>query len=142
MNSAPFESGSPSNRLSSDRNRLCLHPFLILGCEAMTGGETVCVVAHAPVYEGTVCITESHRRRDERVEHGLEVEGRAADHLEHVSGGGLLLQRFPQLVQQARILDGDYRLIGKGRDKLDLLVGKWLDLELEKNKHPDNVVFP
>ncbi len=28
-----------------------------------------------------------------RIEHRLQVEGRAADHLEHVGGGGLLLQR-------------------------------------------------
>jgi hypothetical protein len=28
---------------------------------------------------------------DERIEHGLQIEGRAADDLEHVGGGGLLL---------------------------------------------------
>ena len=30
----------------------------------------------------------------QRVEHRLQIEGRAADHLEHVGGGGLLLQRL------------------------------------------------
>src|SRR5262249_22292293 len=32
------------------------------------------------------------RRLDQRVEHGLQIEGRAADNLEHVGGGSLLLQ--------------------------------------------------
>ena len=63
------------------------------------------------------------QRFDERIEHGLQIEGRAADHLEHVGGGGLLLQRFAQLIEQARVLDGDDGLGGEVRDQLDLLVG-------------------
>ena len=47
------------------------------------------------------------------VEHRLQIECRAADHLEHVGGGGLLLQRFAQLVEQARVLDGDDGLVGE-----------------------------
>ena len=42
-------------------------------------------------------MSASHNRAadfDQRVEHGLQIEGRAADDLEHVGGGGLLLQRF------------------------------------------------
>ena len=42
-------------------------------------------------------ISASHSRAarfDQRVEHRLQVEGRAADDLEHVGGGGLLLQRI------------------------------------------------
>ena len=34
------------------------------------------------------------RRFRERIEHGLQIEGRAADDLEHVGGRGLLLQRL------------------------------------------------
>ena len=55
----------------------------------------------------------SHSRAadlDQRIEHRLQIEGRAADDLEHVGGGSLLLQRFAQLVEQAGILDGDHRL--------------------------------
>src|SRR4029077_13748621 len=47
---------------------------------------------------GTVCITEAGGRFDQRVQHRLKIEGRAADHLEDVGGGGLLLQGFAQLV--------------------------------------------
>src|SRR5262249_6481679 len=59
-------------------------------------------------------------------------KGRAADDLEHVGGGGLLLQRFgevvralAQLVQQPRVLDGDDGLLGEIAHQLDLLVGEW-----------------
>ena len=61
----------------------------------------------------TVGLAQSRRRLDQRIEHRLQVEGRAADDLEHVGGGGLLLQRFAQLVEQARVLDGDDGLGGK-----------------------------
>ena len=61
---------------------------------------------------------------DQRIEHSLQIEGRAADDLEHVGGGGLLLQRFAQLVEQARVLDGDDGLGGEVLDQFDLLVGE------------------
>jgi hypothetical protein len=63
------------------------------------------------------------------------MEGRAADGLEHVCGGGLLLKGFAQLVEQARILNGDHRLISESLHQLDLLVGKWLrdDFRYKKN---------
>ena len=72
-------------------------------------------------------MSASHRRAadfGERIEHGLQVEGRAADDLEHVGGGGLLLQRFAQLVEQARVLDRDDGLSGEILHQLDLLVGE------------------
>ena len=50
---------------------------------------------------------------DQRLQHRLQIEGRAADDLEHVGGGGLLLQRFAQLVEQPRVLDGDDGLGGE-----------------------------
>src|SRR4051812_4997821 len=34
---------------------------------------------------------------DERVEHGLQVEGRAADDLQHIAGRGLVFERFLQI---------------------------------------------
>src|SRR5215470_4612330 len=61
-------------------------------------------------------------RFDERVEHHLEVESRAADDLEHVGGGCLLLKGLAQLVEQPCVLDGDDGLCGKVFCQLDLLV--------------------
>ena len=60
-----------------------------------------------------VGLAQPGRRFDQRVEHRLQIEGRAADDLEHVGGGGLLLQRFAQLVEQAGVLDGDDSLGGE-----------------------------
>src|SRR5262249_49173431 len=53
-----------------------------------------------------------------------KIECRAADHLENVGGGGLLLQGFPQLVEETCILDGDNSLFGEGLDKRALLFRK------------------
>ena len=57
-------------------------------------------------------------------EHCLKIERRAADDLEHVGGGGLLLQRFAQLAEQPRVLDGDDGLGGEVRHQRNLLVGE------------------
>ena len=64
---------------------------------------------------------------DQRVEHRLQIERRAADDLQHVGGGGLLLQRLGEiagarlhLVEQSHVLDRDDRLVGEGLDELDL----------------------
>src|SRR5262249_55318655 len=72
------------------------------------------------------------RRLDQRVEHGLQVESRAADHLQHVGGGGLLLKRLaqivralPQLGEQPEFLDCGHGLIREISDQLDLLLTKW-----------------
>jgi hypothetical protein len=39
-----------------------------------------------------VSVAECPRGLDQRFEHGLQVEGRVADHFQHVSHYGLLLQ--------------------------------------------------
>src|SRR5262249_7252651 len=75
--------------------------------------------------------TETCGRLRQRIKHGFEIEGRTADDLQHVGGGGLLLQRLAQiiralaqLVEQASILDRDDGLGGEIADQLDLLVSK------------------
>ena len=78
---------------------------------------------------------------DERVEHGLQVEGRAANDLEHIRGRGLLLQQFAQLVEQPRILDGDDGLRGEILHQLDLLVSKREHLLAVNGDRADELVF-
>ena len=58
------------------------------------------------------------------LEHGFKFTRRARDDAQDLRGRSLLLQRFPQLVEQPRILDSDYRLLGEVRDQLDLPVGE------------------
>ncbi len=80
---------------------------------------------------GHVGLAQPSRRFHQRVEHGLQIEGRAADDLQHVGGGGLLLQRLGQLlrarlhlIEQAYISDRDHRLIGKSLEQRDLALGE------------------
>src|SRR5262245_48225281 len=75
-----------------------------------------------------VGVAKSRRRFDQRLQHGLQVEGRAADDLEHVGRGGLLLKRFAQLVQQAGVLDRNDGLRREVGDELNLLFREWPDL--------------
>ena len=62
---------------------------------------------------------------------GSSSPGELRDDLQHLRGRGLLLQRLGKLararlhlVEQPHILDRDHRLVGEGRDQLDLLVGE------------------
>jgi hypothetical protein len=64
----------------------------------------------------------------------LHIGGRAADHVEHLAGRGLVFERLfevaragLQLAEQPRILDRDDRLVGKGAHQLDLPLGERLD---------------
>jgi hypothetical protein len=74
----------------------------------------------------------------------LEVERRPADSLEHLGRGSLSPQRFAQflrallhLVEQTHVFDRDHRLVGEGRDQLDLIVGKWLHSVPPEHKRPE-----
>jgi len=58
------------------------------------------------------------------LQHFLQIECRPANDLEHIGGGGLLLERFAQLVEQPCVLDGNDGLGGKVLNQLDLLVGE------------------
>ena len=47
-------------------------------------------------------VTQAGSSFDERVKHGLEIKSRAANDLEHASGGSLLLQRLIALAREPR----------------------------------------
>ena len=92
------------------------HVFLELGREAVGRDKVKLVIPEAN--DGSLVRAAKLRRRfDERLKHGLQIERRTADDLEHVGGRGLLLQRFAQVVsaftqlaKQPRVLDRDDRL--------------------------------
>ena len=62
----------------------------------MAGREPI-GLAISPEYEREVGLAQALRGFHERVEHDLQIKCRAAYDLEHVGGGGLLLQGFAQL---------------------------------------------
>ncbi len=72
-------------------------------------------------------VAERARRGRQHGQHGIETEGRAADRLQHVGGGGLLPQPFADLrrarlhlVGEPHVLDRDHRLVGQGFYQPDL----------------------
>src|SRR5262249_38093212 len=100
-----------------------------------------------PSYHSEVGATKAASRFNERLQHRLEVESGAADDLEYVGGGGLLLQRFAQFLralaqflQKARIFDGDDGLIGEVRDQFDLFVRERADFLAEHIDCADQLI--
>ena len=79
-----------------------------------------------------------------------------ADHAEDVAGRRLLLQRlghlrmgsgegavlFLELGEQPHVLDGDHRLVGKGFDELNLLIGERLNFKLVEDNDAEDVISP
>src|SRR5262249_4456688 len=101
-----------------------------------------------PSYRRVVGAAKAASRFNERLQHRLEIESRAADHLEHIGGGGLLVQRPAQLararlhlVEQPHVLDRDHRLIGERGHQLDLLVGKWAHRASHQHDHANRLAF-
>src|SRR5262249_13595602 len=90
MNGPSFEQDSPSHRCSSRLQPLLLHGLLPLGCVSMACREMEGRASGTPD-ACSFCFAQPRRRLDQGVEHHLQIEGRAADNLEHVSRCGLLL---------------------------------------------------
>src|SRR5262249_44416072 len=76
------------------------------------------------------------------LEHRLQLTRRAANNLEHIGGGGLLLKRLTQLPEEARVLDGDDGLRGEVLDQLDLLVSEWPYFLAVDDNGTDEFVVP
>ena len=107
-------------------------------------GHHVVELPSLPVDLARIGAAEPHRALDEGFQHGLEIEGRAADDLEDLARGGLLLEGLGQievpgleLMEQANVLDGNGTLIGEGRDQGDLLLGEGRDLLPPDREHAD-----
>src|SRR5271169_953745 len=77
---------------------------------------------------------------DECIQYRFEIERRAAYGLEHVGGGGLLLKRFPQLLEQPGVLDSDDGLSSEVRQQRNLLVGERSHLLAVNNGSADQFV--
>src|SRR5262249_59066949 len=57
-----------------------------------------------------VCLAKPSGRFGQRVEDCLQIEGRAADHFEHIGGSKLVLKRFTQLVVETCVFAWAYGL--------------------------------
>src|SRR5262245_28378511 len=68
-------------------------------------GETVCCgdridVTFACPENAAIRLAQANRRLNQRIQDCLEIESRPTNNLQHVSGRGLLLEGFPQFVEQ------------------------------------------
>src|ERR1700730_6275258 len=123
MNRSSFERSPSGNCSGTNRDRMTLHVLIEVGRDTMARDDFI-RLAFWTTDDCGVGLTQAMRRFDQGIEHSLQVKGRTADDLEHVCGGSLLLQRFAQFVEQARVLDGDDGLISKGLNQPDLLGGE------------------
>ena len=98
-----FQLDAPNDAPSARRKRHGLYVFNVLGREAVARGAIVTYVFRAEDLS-LVRVAKPRRRLDERIKHYLEFKGRAADDLEHICGGGLLLQRVAQLARKGSYL--------------------------------------
>src|SRR3974377_1900719 len=131
MNCLAFTHHAAQHRPSPRRDRMIAEVLLELSrkhiaCDAWIG------FALRPVNRCAVRITQARSRLDQRIQHRLKVESRAADDFEDIGSGCLLLQRFgevvsalAQLVEQPGVLDRDDGLSGENLYQFNLLVQEW-----------------
>ena len=105
-----------------------LHIFFKLLRITESRGESVKSVVATLSYKGLLRLAQLSRRFSQGSQNALQVESRAANDLQHVSSSCLLLKRFAQLTQQARVLDSDDGLRGEVLYQLDLLIAEWTHL--------------
>mmetsp|Transcript_30012 Transcript_30012/g.55716 ORF Transcript_30012/g.55716 Transcript_30012/m.55716 type:complete len:305 (-) Transcript_30012:271-1185(-) len=99
---------------------------------------------HAPVQaeqQGPVGLAQVARQRHDAVEHGLHVGRRAADHLQHLRAGGLLLQCLLGLVKEARVLNRDHGLRSKCLQQFDLSGRQQTWLLVGHTDQPEHLAF-
>src|SRR5262249_16630384 len=124
MNWFALKQHTASSRPPAQLYRLGFNVFFEAGWEPMRRHKVV-VRAFLTSDRRHIRLTKSGGGCDQRFEHRLQIERRAADDLEHVGSGGLLLGGLAGFVKQARVPYGDHRLRSEVLDQRDLLVGKW-----------------
>jgi hypothetical protein len=104
-------------------------------CRHAVRGDDVHRFAAETVHPAGIRDRERLSAPDDRVEDRLDVGRRARDHAQDLAGRRLLLEGLGevgvlglQLGEQARVLDGDGRLVGEGLHQRDLSVAERPDL--------------
>src|SRR5262245_59208254 len=122
LDDASVENCPPCHVPAIDFQRVILHELYHFGG---VSEEAQCLISVTPLPgdDPHVCVAQLGRRLYQGVEHRLQIECRTADDLEHVGGGGLLLQRFAQLVQQSGVFNRDDGLAGEVPDQFDVPLG-------------------
>src|SRR5262249_12152182 len=114
-------------RIDTDLNAVWAH-----GTEMSHRNQSVVLVQSQ---HNIINSTNTGNALDDCVEHRPHVCRRAADDAEHLGSCRLMLQGLPQVciallefLEQSHVLYSDHRLVGKGFEESDLLIGKWTHL--------------
>ena len=92
LNGFALKHGSPDRSAAPRRPGLSPHVFNPLRRVTVVGGGIVARVLSGRTQDlRLIRPTQSRCRLDQRIEHGLQIERRAADDLEHIGSGSLLL---------------------------------------------------
>src|SRR5215470_818253 len=126
MDGASFESGASGSAPASWRDGILLHEGSQLWGDVVGGRDSQDLTVEAED-ERALGLAQPDRILGQRLEDRLEIEGGPPDHLEELAGRRLLIEGLGevaiprlQLLEQADVLDGDDRLVGKGLDHFDL----------------------
>ena len=109
---------------------------------ALRGADVQQVVVAGQEYEPRVPAEQMLDAAQDLVKHRLGVGHRVADHAQDARRGVLLLERLPGLVEEARVLDRDHRLVGEGLDQRHLPVRKRVDLTAPERDYADQRTLP
>src|SRR6516164_7284136 len=85
--------------------------------------------------------TKPPRTLGDGFQYRLNIRRGGSDHTEDLACHGLLLQRFAQLVEQPRVLDGDDGLGGEIGQQRDLLVAEGTNLLVVYDDRTDQLIF-
>ncbi len=141
MRDGALDEGSAGPRPLVDRGRMACHELLVFWRKSKRRFEVI-MATFGSRQDGHIGFAQPGRRLHQRIKNGLQIESRPADDLEHVSGSGLLLERFAQFIEQARILNSDNGLIGEASGQINLLFRKWMDAVSQKRHHTDRHSIP
>ena len=91
MNCALFKNCAPKNRASIRLRSVACKVIALFFGKSESGGERIVITLAAPD-DAAIRFANAGCGFDEGVEHHLQIECGTADDLEHVGGGGLLLE--------------------------------------------------
>src|SRR5262245_11670566 len=99
VNNSAFERRSSADHPAMEFHSECGHVLDAVRIEPVGSVRRDAVLVPKTPYIGLACAAQTRGGVYLSLEYLLKIERRAADHLEDVGGGGLLLERLAQLVE-------------------------------------------
>jgi hypothetical protein len=107
LDGSPLQHDAPDKHPPHQRERYIRRDPTFVGSETHR-------VAIGAEDGGVVGVAQASRARRYRLEHGLNIRGRARDDPQNLPGSRLLLQSLFRFLEQPHVLDRDHGLVGEG----------------------------